>query len=132
MIQDTSLSQEIYLAKSADGYGGWGLAQSELSREIIDYANLRERSVSWAVTIPGQNSWCASLTDDFAPKPPLNATYQSSQPHKYPVAGAPHVGVQVKARKYTYSGCQHPQSLICECFRYTTFATQNHLDPPIS
>jgi hypothetical protein len=98
MIQDTSLSQEMYLAKHAGAdCGGWGLSLKD-TYENIDYANIRECSVLWAVSIPGENPWCTGINDEFASKSPPNTTYQSSQPGKFPVPGAAHVGVQVKAR----------------------------------
>jgi len=112
MIQDTSLSQDMYLAKyPGPNCGGWGLAPKDTSEENIDYANIRECSVLWAVSIPGETPWCTTTTDEVLSKPSPNTTYQSSQPGKFPVPGAPHIGVQVKARKYIPSAYQHPRFL---------------------
>ena len=110
MIQDTSLSQEMYLAKP--NCGGWGLALKDTSEENINYTNIRECSVLWAVSIPGENPWCTTIKDEFVSKSPSNATYQSAQPGKFPVPGAAHVGVQVKVRKHIPSAYQRPRCLI--------------------
>ena len=61
MVQDTSLSQEIYLAKRSDGScGGWGLCDiGDASLVESDYTNLRECHVVWAVSIPGESQWCS-------------------------------------------------------------------------
>lgn len=66
MVQDTSPSPEIYLAKSSDGKaGGWGLEdlpnpsddhQPQNPGEI-DYSNLRDRSVFFAVNVPNEADW---------------------------------------------------------------------------
>jgi hypothetical protein len=32
-------------------------------RESINYADLRECTVVWAVTIPGESTWCKSQVD---------------------------------------------------------------------
>ena len=66
MIQDTSLSPEMYLAKRSDGKcGGWGLADD--STDGLDYETtrsyLRENTVLWAVTVPGESQWVASEMD---------------------------------------------------------------------
>jgi hypothetical protein len=102
MIQDTSLSQEMYLAKhTGPSCGGWGLAPNDTSRENVDYANLKECSVLWAVSIPGENLWCNNVLDEFVSNPSSSTIHQPPQPHKFPVPGAAHVGVQIKASKRT-------------------------------
>ncbi len=54
MIQDTSLSPEVYLAKLHNGQlGGWGLVDDTPGHNV-DYSDLRECLVLWGVTIPGQ------------------------------------------------------------------------------
>ena len=60
MVQDTSLSQEMYLAKlSHGGCGGWGIGDvGDASTSELDYANLRQCHVIWAVSIPGESPWC--------------------------------------------------------------------------
>ncbi|RDB21489.1 Mini-chromosome maintenance complex-binding protein [Hypsizygus marmoreus] len=94
MIQDTSPSPEIYLAKRSGGRcGGWGLGDDATTQaDNIDYANLKECTVFWAVSVPGESPWTAPVAD----LPPNRATHRPPHPHKYPVPGAPHVGVQVK------------------------------------
>jgi|ERR1700722_2261823 len=57
MVQDTSLSPEIYLSRKADGTcGGWGLGDCD---ETNDYTLLKECTVVWAVSIPGESPWCS-------------------------------------------------------------------------
>ncbi|KAJ7929359.1 putative alanine racemase-domain-containing protein [Mycena leptocephala] len=96
MIQDTSPSPEVYLAKRSGGRcGGWGLAD-EVSSEDLNYADLRESTVVWAVNIPGESEWVASEID--SPNAPsfTRSILPESHPHKFPMSGAPHLGVQVK------------------------------------
>ena len=63
MVQDTSSSPELYASSFHAGEicGGWGLEddlpQSEISE--TDYSTLKERSILWAVNIPGLASWCS-------------------------------------------------------------------------
>jgi len=88
MIQDTSFSPELYLAKTANGdCGGWGLNPVSGS-DAIQYPDLRECKVFWAVSIPGLSPWSGS-TENI-----LN--YRAPLPHKYPIPKAPHIGVQLK------------------------------------
>jgi len=90
MVQDTSLSPELYLAKTSDGdCGGWGLSSASQG-ENVQYNNLRECSVFWAVSIPGLSPWCPSSTS-LRP-----ASFRAILPHKYPIPEVPHVGVQLK------------------------------------
>ncbi|KIL69545.1 hypothetical protein M378DRAFT_183981 [Amanita muscaria Koide BX008] len=93
MVQDTSLAHEMYLAKRSDGScGGWGISDlDDVSIDVIDYANLRERHVIWAVSIPGESRWCSSTTSEETGTTPL-----SSRPHKFPLPQTAHVGAQVK------------------------------------
>ena len=66
MIQDTSPSPEIYLAKLKDGgLGGWGISDhSDLGEDeaAFDYSNLRERTVAWATSIPGEAPWVTEVS----------------------------------------------------------------------
>ena len=66
MVQDTSPSSEMYLQKSSDGsLGGWGIHEEidSGSGHAIDYADLRECSVMWAVSVPGESQWCSEEID---------------------------------------------------------------------
>lgn len=101
MIQDTSSSSEIYLARRRNGHtSGWGLFADTLDGRDdagIDYADLRECSVLWAVSIPGESEWCIDdLPGDHGSKP--YEPHQEARPHKYPAANSKHIGVQVKVR----------------------------------
>ncbi|KAI0781236.1 mini-chromosome maintenance replisome factor-domain-containing protein [Trametes elegans] len=106
MVQDTSLSSEMYLSKFPDGScGGWGMYEtgngsSSSSREV-DYANLQECSVLWATSVPAESNWCAEELNgsNFATGPTqvlARSAPVSQRAHKYPHADAKHVGVQVK------------------------------------
>ncbi|KAG6910910.1 hypothetical protein DXG01_006593 [Tephrocybe rancida] len=96
MVQDTSASPEMYLARRTGGrWGGWGQADDDNATATIDYADLRECTVLWAVSVPGESAWCASIIDD-ADTPKSKKTHTPPHPHKFPVPGASHVGVQIK------------------------------------
>ncbi|KAJ7849081.1 mini-chromosome maintenance replisome factor-domain-containing protein [Mycena olivaceomarginata] len=97
MIQDTSPSPEMYLAKRSNGQcGGWGLAD-DASPDDINYADLRENTVVWAVNVPGESEWVASELDGpNVPSFTRSILPESHHPHKFPIPGAPHLGVQVK------------------------------------
>lgn len=95
MIQDTSLPSTLYLATSADGHcGGWGIPQGIAPDGDIDYSHLREASTFWAVSIPGLSAWCGSESQN-----PVLELRQPTQPHKFPLSGVNHIGVQVKVSK---------------------------------
>ncbi|KAL4262935.1 Mini-chromosome maintenance complex-binding protein [Pleurotus pulmonarius] len=99
MIQDTSPSSEIYLARRRNGHtSGWGLFADTLDGRDdaeMDYDDLRECSVLWAVSIPGESEWCVDdLPGDHGSKP--YEPHQEARPHKYPAANGKHIGVQVK------------------------------------
>ncbi|KAF9459336.1 mini-chromosome maintenance replisome factor-domain-containing protein [Collybia nuda] len=105
MVQDTSTSPEMYMAKQTDSTcGGWGIGdessttQDQSHSEIIDYTSLRECTVIWAVTIPGECSWVVNELDSSGPTSTTKkqTTHSPSQPHKFPVPDTPHIGVQVK------------------------------------
>ena len=68
MVQDTSYSAEMYLAKYNDGsLGGWGIesysANHHSDQTAIDYEDLRECTVLWAVNVPGESSWYRAELD---------------------------------------------------------------------
>jgi len=95
MIQDTSISPELYFARSKDGLPlGWGIHDPERTDQSdYDYNDLKECTVVWAVSIPGLSPWCFEA--------PLNihSETQQPQPQKFPLQG-PHVGAQLKARQF--------------------------------
>jgi hypothetical protein len=73
MIQDTSPSPEMYLAKRSGGRcGGWGLAD-EASSEDLNYADLRENTVVWAVNVPSESEWVASEIDSANGAPAISS-----------------------------------------------------------
>lgn len=65
MVQDTSFPPQFYATD--DG--------------------LKECTVLWAVSVPGESPWCTPS--------PLTG-YKSLRPYKFPIPGAPHLGVQIK------------------------------------
>ncbi|KAJ6606625.1 putative alanine racemase-domain-containing protein [Mycena vulgaris] len=97
MIQDTSPSPEMYLAKRSGGRcGGWGLAD-DASSDDINYSDLRENAVVWAVSVPAESPWVAAELDASSNASLKHPTIlEPHSPHKFPVPGAPHLGVQVK------------------------------------
>lgn len=51
------MSPEVYLTKLSDGgLGGWGIIDETHGGHNVDYNDLQETSVIWAVTIPGESS----------------------------------------------------------------------------
>ncbi|PCH38721.1 hypothetical protein WOLCODRAFT_115930, partial [Wolfiporia cocos MD-104 SS10] len=103
MVQDTSPSSEMYLCKSEDGNcGGWGINTEEDSEGAIDYANLKECAVFWAVSVPAESRWCGEELDgpyDYQERPVASSSrlpYKPQNAHKYPHASASHLGVQIK------------------------------------
>lgn len=90
MVQDTSLSPELYLAKTSDGYcGGWGL-QPAFQSDNVQYCDLKECRVFWAVSIPGLSPWCRSTASSEL------SSFRAIFSHKYPIPEAPHLGVRLK------------------------------------
>ncbi|KAI0332090.1 hypothetical protein GY45DRAFT_1360443 [Cubamyces sp. BRFM 1775] len=106
MVQDTSLSTEMYLSQFADGScGGWGIYEtdggSSSSAQEVDYANLQECSVLWATSVPAESAWCTEELNGSRAGPsraPTSTTFDqvSRRAHKYPHPDVNHVGVQVK------------------------------------
>ncbi|KAJ3553347.1 hypothetical protein NM688_g3664 [Phlebia brevispora] len=98
MVQDTSPSSEMYLQRIGEGTpGGWGIhAEAHTAASsAINYSDLRECNVLWAVSVPGESHWCSEELDGVAQEatPSLPSTDRA---HKYPTPGSTHVGVQVK------------------------------------
>ncbi|PPQ66893.1 hypothetical protein CVT26_009833 [Gymnopilus dilepis] len=92
MVQDTSLSPELYLAiLNGNACGGWGITETTTTPEDVQPEHLRERSVFWAISIPGLSAWCVN-----GGLPDASTFQQSAQPHKFPVPNASHVGAQLK------------------------------------
>lgn len=72
MVQDTSRSPEMYLSSISSNEreplcGGWGIeniaAPEEHDSACYDAENLRDRTVVWAVNIPGEAPWCTPSAD---------------------------------------------------------------------
>ena len=67
MVQDTSPSSEMYLRKTSTGaVAGWGIHEEIASEDshALDYADLRECAVMWAVSVPGEAQWVSEELDD--------------------------------------------------------------------
>lgn len=61
MVQDTSPSSEMYLRQSGKGsVCGWGIHEEAVDdrQQDIDYSQLRECNILWAVSVPGESEWC--------------------------------------------------------------------------
>ncbi|GLB35181.1 putative mini-chromosome maintenance replisome factor [Lyophyllum shimeji] len=98
MIQDTSPSPQMYLARRKHALcGGWGLGADDATDrdDSIDYADLRECTVVWAVSVPGESSWCSTALDGTSVSTG-HATHRALSPHKFPMPDASHVGAQIK------------------------------------
>ncbi|KAF9239601.1 putative alanine racemase-domain-containing protein [Melanogaster broomeanus] len=88
---------EVYLANLHNNRcGGWGiqLSQSDYAQDVFDSSHLRNTTVVWAVSVPAESPWRASeisrpASTSFPTRPPF-------LPHKFPLPGAPHIGVRVK------------------------------------
>jgi hypothetical protein len=97
MIQDTSPSPEMYLAKRSDGRcGGWGLTEDILNAENFNYSDLRENAVVWAVSVPAESAWVTTELDGTPNDDVSRPIAPKTHSHKFPIPGAPHIGVQVK------------------------------------
>ncbi|KAF9810959.1 hypothetical protein IEO21_06763 [Rhodonia placenta] len=99
MVQDTSPSSEMYLARSPNGKcGGWGIELTEEENGEVDYTNLRECNVLWAVSVPAESAWCAEELDGSQTRSASGSTsaYLPQHSHKFPHPTLPHIGVQVK------------------------------------
>jgi hypothetical protein len=59
MVQDTSPSPEMYLSKlEGNKCGGWGITGDAAGKDVdYLYADLRECTIIWAVSVPGENQW---------------------------------------------------------------------------
>ncbi|KAJ3482504.1 hypothetical protein NLI96_g6944 [Meripilus lineatus] len=99
MVQDTSPSTEMYLFKSPDGkVGGWGI-EREIdadSHPELNYENLRESTVLWATSVPGESSWYSDHLEGPNTESPSAHDHVPSRPHKFHNPQLKHVGVQVK------------------------------------
>ena len=102
MIQDTSPSPEMYLARqSTTQCGGWGLDVAHpADQDQINYADLRERTVLWAITVPGESAWCADHLDGVLPQE--TSIHNPPRPYKFPIPHVSHIGVQVKVLNLTH------------------------------
>ncbi|KAH9946368.1 mini-chromosome maintenance replisome factor-domain-containing protein [Epithele typhae] len=118
MVQDTSLSPEMYLSKLESGdSGGWGIyetqgASSSNASDDVQYANLRECDIVWAVSVPAESQWSAEELDGSSPERSSREGELASPPpaalYKYPHPETEHVGVQVKI--YDKDGLDVPKS----------------------
>ncbi len=78
MVQDTSPSAEMYLCKTnTGGLGGWGIQEESDVENTLDYADLRECTVFWAVSVPGESRWCSDeLNGQNSGEPPSSIPYE--------------------------------------------------------
>ena len=117
MVQDTSASPEMYLSKlKGDKCGGWGITDEEYTDTDYSYDDLKECTVVWAVSVPGGNEWCSEDGGSESEK-----RHQASQPLKYPIPNAPHIGVQIKVNTlltYLFFGLNMVAGLRYGCRRH--------------
>ncbi|GJJ12424.1 hypothetical protein Clacol_006666 [Clathrus columnatus] len=104
MVQDTSISPELYPSVLSDGSpGAWGLAEStelNLNPSSLDIHSLRQREVIWAVNVPGESPFVSELLDDsVSPKITSELPHNNTSlkyRHKDPLLRTSHIGLQVK------------------------------------
>ncbi|KAF8185027.1 mini-chromosome maintenance replisome factor-domain-containing protein [Mycena galopus ATCC 62051] len=129
MVQDTSPSPEMYLAKLSGGRcGGWGLTD-DASSEDINYADLRENTVIWAVNVPGESEWVASEVDGPDVPSFTRSVLPETHPHKFPVPGTPHLGVQVKVYDTTRADSLKSTDLVTLVGILTMESMSSDLEP---
>jgi hypothetical protein len=67
MVQDTSPSPEMYLARLRSGKcGGWGIydiAKDGDESDEIKYDDVGDCVVVWATSVPGETAWYKELQD---------------------------------------------------------------------
>nr|GAT58009.1 predicted protein [Mycena chlorophos] len=101
MIQDTSPSPEMYLARRSGGRcGGWGLGADTLDESGYDLSEetrsyLRENTVLWAIQLPNESDWVATEIDGLNAVGSNDLRVPETHPHKFPTSER-HLGVQVK------------------------------------
>lgn len=78
MVQDPSPSAEMYLCKTnTGGLGGWGIHEESDVEDTLDYADLRECTVLWTVSVPGESRWCSDeLNGQNSGEPPGSIPYE--------------------------------------------------------
>ncbi|TCD63889.1 hypothetical protein EIP91_004798 [Steccherinum ochraceum] len=98
MVQDPSTSAEMYLARSKSGkLCGWGLEAIEYAdHEDVDFENLRECTVLWAIGVPGESEWAGEELDSAEATSPSAEVPSPPRPHKSPKQADAHLGVQIK------------------------------------
>lgn len=139
MIQDIP-SPEMYLSRIPEGRcGGWNLYQDlgASTSTDINFHNLQECSVFWAITVPGESQWHAErlegalfdqgsicrpliplvlIVGTIVSKIPLRTPYLTTHRHKLPNPQSADFGILLKARSPT-PHIGPFSSLLC---RYTT------------
>lgn len=65
MVQDPSTSTEMYLARNRAGkLSGWGIeGGEETNHDDMEFDNLRECTVLWAISVPGESIWASEELD---------------------------------------------------------------------
>ncbi|KZT57345.1 hypothetical protein CALCODRAFT_555422 [Calocera cornea HHB12733] len=131
MVQDTSASPEIYLRHL--GYGLDSLPQTNGStqdtfrmhtlQDALDSAargadKWRERTVFWAVSVPGESDWVGKSLDGNHPVSAETPTPpSSSMAHKFPLPNTAHVGALVKS----YGTAQFKPAVVHDLVGILTF-----------
>lgn len=80
MLQDTSYAPEIFLPYLP------GDAEEESDNSEVDYSKLRERSVCWAVGVPGESAWVegALAGSPDSKEDSSRAALHAETKHKFP------------------------------------------------
>ena len=105
LVQDTSLSPEIYLSRLRDGKcGGWGMtdtSQGDGDDSDFDHNHLRDCLVFWAVSVPGETEWYQSASDD-------SLSARGEFPRKTSYVGTSGTGSRRDRRTPSRSQISHP------------------------
>lgn len=64
MVQDPSTSAEMYLSRGKGGkLCGWGIEGDDADHDNVEFEHLRECTVVWAISVPGESSWVSVELD---------------------------------------------------------------------
>jgi hypothetical protein len=91
-----ALARDVPLQAQREQVRWMGYHRRSHDRRRHSYTDLRECTIVWAVNVPGENTWYSKEVDGIVQAERPEKSYELPLPHKFPVPGAPHVGVQLK------------------------------------
>lgn len=108
--------------------GGWGITGEATTDEGYSFTDVRECTIAWAVNVPGENQWYLDEMDGIMQIGGSENPYEPPLPHKFPVPGSPHVGVQLKVASPLNSEPQMLNPYIFQIYDNTTQDTLKATD----